>query len=370
MKSQLPILSNSSISTLSRIFKDTTNSYKLYWFYAILQIIKTENKQVITYEEIIAKMISSVWYPINHFKISFGKQDKLKQAIEKIQKVSTLKEDDKPEVIYPVIIENVKRLKDLQKIISGFYRYVPYRFLSPFFENELRGKEDGLKNDLIQKLANQSFSKKENFTFYRFSMEETIEIHPIWMDYFREHITILEGFTLWHLVIFLQKRNPNIPNIGEKLFWFPQKRYLSAPRKFWDIILTERPLTCIFSNQVINPNKFSIDHFIPWSFVGHDLLWNLVPIKQDVNSSKSNNLPKLSIYFPKFASIHFDAVQLMYPKQKKILEDYSLLFQEELDVIVGFSKDDFSERLYQHIAPSIQIAANTGFSNNWVYQKN
>lgn len=360
--------SNLSIHTLSRVFNNTTNSYKLYWFYAILEIVKTENKPLISYEEITVKMISSIWYTVNYFKISFGKQDKLKQAVDSIKKCSNLKEDDKPEVIYPIIMEQLKDSKELQSIVADFYRYVPYRFLSPFFEEQLRGKKDSLKNNLIKTLAKDFYESSNNVPIYKLKDNESIEIHPRWMEYLKTNIVLLESFVLWNLVKFLQKRNPNIPNIGEKLFWVPQKRNLNLARKFWGTFLEEKRLNCIFSKQRIDPKRFSIDHFIPWSFVTHDLLWNLIPINASVNSSKSNNLPDLETYFSDFAHIHFQAFRVIYPKQQKLLEDYTLLFNEELAYIATYSKSNFTEKLHQHIAPLVQVAANTGFSQNWIYQ--
>ncbi len=61
------------IKHLSSIFKDTTNSYKFYWFIAILEEIKNKTEIKIPSSILIARMISNIWYPINFFRISFGK---------------------------------------------------------------------------------------------------------------------------------------------------------------------------------------------------------------------------------------------------------------------------------------------------------
>ncbi|MDY5576621.1 MAG: HNH endonuclease domain-containing protein [Lachnospiraceae bacterium] len=37
-------------------------------------------------------------------------------------------------------------------------------------------------------------------------------------------------------------------------------------------------------------NDISIDHFVPWSYVAHDEMWNLNPTTKSINSSKRNNL--------------------------------------------------------------------------------
>ncbi len=367
MNHSLPNLSDLPIASLASVFNQTTNSYKLYWFYAILQIIKKQDKQVITFDEITTEMISSAWYTINYFKISFGKQDKLRQAVAGILAISDLAADATPQMVGREIGKQLQENKEVQKIIGDFHRYVPYRFLSPFFAKQLRGKKDAIKNELIRKGAAASFGLKDNFPMYRFTGMSSIEMHPVWITYFKKHIAIVEGFTLWHLTQFLQKRNPNIPNIGGKIFWKPKQRDLKKARMFWDIYFQEKPINCIFSNHPIDPANFAIDHFIPWSFLTHDLLWNLIPIEQSVNSAKSNYLPELPLYFDKFSMIQFDAFQLLYKKQKRLLDDYAVLFQEELDQIAALAEPTFSEQLYRHIAPSVQIAANAGFVQGWAY---
>ena len=73
----------------------------------------------------------------------------------------------------------------------------------------------------------------------------------------------------------------------------------------------------------MHTNKFTIDHFLPWRFVTHDLLWNLVPTPKDINSAKSDRLPDLGRYFDSFAQLQFDAVQAVATTASAgLLEDY------------------------------------------------
>ena len=172
------------------------------------------------------------------------------------------------------------------------------------------------------------------------------------------------------MLSFLQKKNPNIPNIAEKLFP-PQTRNLAQARGFWDLVFTEYPtLTCLYSKTPISKNDYTIDHFIPWRFVTHDLLWNLIPTPRFVNSAKSDSLPSLEIYFDNFASIQQKAFKIIFQKGKlRLLEDYSNLYYCELKDIYEMSGKEFKDRLYTTIAPLKQIAENTGFESNWVFQK-
>jgi hypothetical protein len=41
----------------------------------------------------------------------------------------------------------------------------------------------------------------------------------------------------------------------------------------------------------LKPKDISLDHYVPWSFVVHDQLWNLIPTTKSVNSKKSDLLP-------------------------------------------------------------------------------
>ena len=67
----LPQNINLPISSLARIFDNTTATYKFYWFVAMMDIVVKEHKKRISFWEIIAGMIAAP-YPINaNFLLSF-----------------------------------------------------------------------------------------------------------------------------------------------------------------------------------------------------------------------------------------------------------------------------------------------------------
>jgi len=49
----------------------------------------------------------------------------------------------------------------------------------------------------------------------------------------------------------------------------------------------------------------SIDHFVPWSYVAHDEMWNLNPTTKSINSFKSNKLPDWNTYFKRLAMLEY-----------------------------------------------------------------
>ena len=63
----LPTSSKLPIKNLSGVFNNTTNSYKFYWFLAILEKLKTTESGFLLIDELLIEMIASVWYPINSF---------------------------------------------------------------------------------------------------------------------------------------------------------------------------------------------------------------------------------------------------------------------------------------------------------------
>ena len=115
-----------------------------------------------------------------------------------------------------------------------------------------------------------------------------------WAEYLKANAGILMGWADYNLITYLQRRNPSVPGISSKIYP-PQERKLNAAKEYWRAIIrasqAEKPLQDIYSGELLAERGISIDHFVPWSYVAHDELWNLIPTTRSVNSSKSNNLP-------------------------------------------------------------------------------
>jgi hypothetical protein len=107
---------------------------------------------------------------------------------------------------------------------------------------------------------------------------------------------------------------------------------------------------------------YDLDHFIPWSFVSHNLQWNLLPADPRINSSKSNDLPLLDVYLRPFADIHKMALEKIYYRDpnNKLLEDYLFLYGS-LSELVQLSRENFYEVYKKTFSPLVQIAENMGF---------
>lgn len=344
-----------------------TNSYKIYFFLSIYKEV-IGGKQKISFEKLICRMICEAWYPILQYHLNFGISDQLKVIVNEIR----IKYNIRSEIKYNELLDFLlslddKEIKDKMMILA---RYVPYRLISPFYEKYLAGRKDGEKNSLIADLSLSS-----GVSIYKiYKKEKYIDINDKWFEYIYYNQNIVQGWINYKLVYYLQKKNPNVPAIPFKLNP-PYQRDLRIAKEFWSEIFKYKKVNDIYTGSILNSKnkkengEISIDHFIPWSFVLHDQLWNLIPTFKNINSQKSNKLPNLDNYLEKYCNIQYEAftiIREIKPK-KALLEDY-LTINNNLDIndlIKGsrkIYKEEFSKTLKSTILPLYQIAYNQGYT--------
>ncbi len=368
---ELPESSELDISRLARVFADRTNSYKFYWLLSILDDLKEKNQSIISLNDIALRMVAGVWYPLDYFKLSFGNQDGFKPISDFVSKRMTVDHSKNSSTLFEqlkakLIIED---LATVSKMVDARLRYVPYRFLRPFLDEEItvEDKSDNVKKAVIQ-VSNNLFAVEPNRVMYRFS-HGSIELNTVWKEYLQKHQAILRGYTYWHLLKFLQKNNPTVVGLPDKLFKRSDRDFKLA-EPFWKSYLQAHPeLTCIYSGQLITKQNISLDHFLPWSYVVHDQLWNLIPTPKSVNSAKNNALPLETLYFEKYAQLQFDAFHF-HAKQGngRLLADYFALFGQSLDGIMRQPYKWFKDGLERAIFPQLQTAKNMGFAYPFIYK--
>ncbi len=368
----LPPSPSLPVPELAASLRDVTNSYKFYWLLAILEHLQEGGAAAVAVDDLLARMVAAVWYPSNYFRLSFGKQDQLGQAALALRDAAqTAANAPKAQVIEAVQV-HMAGGSAVGHMIRRLDKYVVYRFLRPFFAAQLRSISDWEVNRRIVQLAAQSFEQATAPCLYRFvEGGRGIELHPRWADYLRANLAIVTGFCLWHLVAYLQRNNPNVPNIAGKLAE-PNQRDLGTARRFWRAAIAgQGPLRCVYSGEVLD-NVPSLDHFLPWSFVAHDLLWNITPTIRSVNSAKRDQLPDFATYFAPFAVQQYQAVQAVEQQVRgaALLEDYILLLKTpSVTALRDLAFDDFRRVLQETLAPQVQIAHSMGFAGGWSYAR-
>jgi hypothetical protein len=371
----LPVSYQVDIQVLAQIFNNTTNSYKYLYFLSLLDIInrrKFDTLSPISFQEIIVEMLANAWYSHKYSKLSFGTQDQIANFLDTLELEITepiLKFTDTDKKLLRTTI-NHQNLNDIVIFIS---RYVPYRLIRPFFVQETKGFKDYDVNPTIINLAKNQFNIKK--PLYCFNAEEqkdcnSIILHPDWITYLEENYTIVRGWVSWQWLNYMQQRNPNIPNVVNKLFMPQQRDSLIKQTQYWKTILEHKEIECIYSNVKLDKDEISLDHYLPWSFVAHDQLWNLIPTTRSVNSSKSNNLPSEK-YFYDFVKLQHLGLNIYHQQvsYKKWLNDVES-FIAELKVN---QPDDLLDleiitNAYEiTLKPLISLATIQSFTANWVY---
>ncbi|EDT85086.1 HNH endonuclease domain-containing protein [Clostridium botulinum] len=351
--------------TFSRLLDDdkVVASYKMYWLFGLLEEVILGNTEI-EFNIIVARMIVAAWYPIMQYKLSFGVLDNLQKPINYVALKYGFASNCNESELLKFLCESED--KELKKMMRDLTCMVPYRLLSPFFTEDLKGKDKSSKNKIIEKL-----SLEDDTCFYKIIREgkNRILINEYWAQYLNENYRVIKSWIYYKLVCFLQKRNSNVPAIAFKLE-APKNRDLSSATKIWkEIIISKGPKDIYTGKDFIKENYeihggLSIDHFIPWSFVLHDEMWNLVPTFKNINSSKSDKLLNYNRYIDDFCDMQYMAVTYILEKRKqKDLESYidALKIENFQEYLKYKPKEDFIKKLKQCIAPLYQIAENQGF---------
>ena len=298
---------------LNRVFDKTVATYKYYWFLGMLDLFVKQGKTRMNVWEIMITMVANAWYPVVYFRLSFGKSESLYEAIMTLQKDYDIPINISVRDLTALLHEFIQR-SDVRKRLNFLQLNVPFRFLRPWIDTS---------DDRQTIVRSQTFENGCLYKLERVDGTLWVELNPVWLDYLRENYDILSAFAYWGLTGFLQVRNPNVPNISGKLVKQEERSSLFAQHKFWNIAMSHGlEVRCLYTDNLLKEHAYDLDHLIPWSFVSHDLLWNLMPADSSINSSKSNRLPDLDLYLPKMAEAHQAAlrINLNVGKQPKLLE--------------------------------------------------
>ena len=185
----------------------------------------------------------------------------------------------------------------------------------------------------------------------------------------QDQMVSILGWIQYEKVRWLQNNNPEVPGLIYKLAPMDEKmRKMNNVRKLWEGILDINKVRDVFTDRLVIPKQYDVDHFIPWSFVMNDELWNLMPLDSSLNSSKSNKLPKWDPYFERFARNQYLMYELINEKAgiRKLYEDcyrdnlHSLWASQEL-YRKGNTKEEFYNILHKNMQPVYDSAKRQGY---------
>lgn len=372
---QLPYSDELNIGYLSRLFDNTSNCYKFFWFQAILRKIDGEHNRF-SFDELINEMIADAWYMVTEYHLRLGPlgiTDNLEEVVKYIHKEYGYASSEKREKLLSFLQTTDDRR--IRKYKSDLTLNVPYRLQVPFYDEITIEKSmwNSSKEVLTAEINRQSR------LIYYFTLVSglgtVIEVDDTWAQYLFKHKEILKAWAQLKLIQYLQNKNPSVPGISDKIE-APVARDIERVRKYWKMVIQIDPsLKDIYGAVELVDESISVDHFVPWQYVAHDELWNLHPTTKSINSSKNNSLPTWSLYFDPLAEIEFRAYELK--SQNDILErefnkiaPYHLNNQEIKNQLYADALDraTFKTRLEHVIRPVYESALTQGFKE-WTYNE-
>lgn len=359
----------------SRMLKDPSYCYKFYWLEAIVQLISRGVEET-TFNEIIDEMICSAWYSVREFHIHLSGlasdgsvRDGLERAILTLSEISDLKPNASRVEIKNEIIAHEK---DLYQAKEQLTHMVPYRALAGFFAN---AGEKSISWESILRLVPyiEAFSREKTPLPYTFGAESKLNrkvfFHPAWIQMIKDNTVTILGWIQHEKVKWLQNNNPEVPGLVYKLAPMDEKmRKLGKVRDLWAVIMEVAPIRDVFTGSLLGCGKYDIDHFIPWSFVMNDELWNLMPMDSSLNSSKSNRLPKWDPFFQGFSNNQFIMYELIQ-ERPEIHKKYEACWRDNLHSIwagqelyrSGNTREVFRGILEKNMLPVYESAKRQGY---------
>jgi len=363
------------IEGFSRMMKDPSYCYKFYWLEAIVELI-SENRTEASYDEIIDEMIANAWYPVLEYHIHlsgiFGDgqiKDNLERAVIRLHGLSSL-----PSRASEVEIKNA--INQFQEEIHPekirLTQNVPYKALSGFANKT--GDRIDLNSSAGRMMSYYNhLSRHEILLPYTFGEQNGLNRRLIfssaWMQMIKDNTVSILGWIQCEKVKWLQNNNPEIPGLIYKLDLSEEKtRKLANVHKLWNGILEIKPVADVFTDEKIDKDGYDVDHFIPWSFVMNDELWNLMPMNSSLNSSKSNKLPRWDDFFYRFAKNQYIMYDLIHRKEG-IRKLYEACYRDNLHSIwairelyrTGNSEEEFRGILDKNMRPVYDSARRQGY---------
>lgn len=362
------------IEGFSHMMKDPSYCYKFYWLEAIVQLI-SEGVRETTFDAVIDEMICNAWYSVREFHIHLSGlpasgevRDGLERAVIRLTELSGLSANASKVEIKNAIREHGLELKAAKEQLTNM---VPYRALAGFFSKaDTKAEWNSVKRmtAYIEKI-NRDVVLLPYTLGSGGKLAKEMYFQPDWIKMIQDNTVSILGWIQFEKVKWLQNNNPEVPGLVYKLAPMDEKmRKLNHVRKLWEGILELQEVRDVFTQEPVVPRQYDVDHFIPWSFVMNDELWNLMPMNSSLNSSKNNRLPYWEPYFRRFAGNQYILYGLIHEKAgiRKLYERcykdnlHSLWAGQEL-YRKGNSREEFCHILQKNMQPVYDSARRQGY---------
>ena len=263
-------------SIVSKGVKDNTYKFALVKFLLDYSNSEPINEvQTIPYTMIAEKFLEYYWFQECKYKL---KQDfKVKRM--------------------PMIIRIIRHYCGEEYISDSYEKYFKNNKIMK--ETMIKEIEKECLRDVIPRLQ-----PRNNFSFYKHFHtlnssgkkyksppidKRFVELTKESREFFKTHYNELSKLLIFEWAKFLERTNFT-PMLISKIEGLGLEKRKSL-MKYKKILLEQMDAKCFYCDNNIVDDNIHIDHFIPWSYIYEDSIWNLVISCSKCNLEKSDYLP-------------------------------------------------------------------------------
>ncbi|MGE6486897.1 HNH endonuclease domain-containing protein [Paenisporosarcina sp. NPDC076898] len=201
-----------------------------------------------------------------------------------------------------------------------------------------------IERNIVQKYVVGALYADTDGVLYGFSKKERkVKLTPSGYEFLLKYQTNVFKLVNYELAKFLQKKNPFATQgiLLEEIENITQRESLL---QFQQLLMEHSGISCFYTEKplAIGRNSIAVDHFVPWSFVHSDELWNFVLTTGSLNSSKGSKLPA--------------------ERYLKKINERNLLFQQVGDVYVKQYMENYN---FTQFVKLYEYAELNGFEKGW-----
>jgi hypothetical protein len=174
-------------------------------------------------------------------------------------------------------------------------------------------------------------------TIYDFDNEkEIVRLNTSYYSFMQRFQRVLNYLTNYHLALFLEKFNEQ-GDTTNLLIKVENVSRRSSLDQFYQVLASFYEGSCFYCKKAIKKKSTAhVDHFIPWSFIQADQLWNLVISCSSCNLAKNDKLAH-----HQFLDILIDRNnQLLKINEVKTRADMKIYIPNKLEELYNYSKDN------------------------------
>ena len=254
------------------VFSDScqkTNSYKFGLIKSILDNLFNARCDgeyyTISYQDLFTKFTMNYWNLVAKYKLRQNRPNKRNY------------------------VSKIERIINKYLVANNVLETVPFESFSP----EMKEKIINEVSLACRKYVVGALYDDLRGIVYSFDSEAAIISIPVNVyEYLLRYKVILEKNNYYSWAKFLEATNSDnqIVRILDKLeLATPRRNNLTIYRQ---ILAQEFEInSCFYCGNKLNDKGVHVDHFIPWSFVKDDRMWNLVLACPQCNIKKKDNLP-------------------------------------------------------------------------------